>query len=156
MFWIILGIFTLIMIVSFILDANSRDEPIMSLCSGAIFLLIISICLIALVPEYIDVKSVNKQIEIVETANQELEEEIAVSVQTYMNYEGKELSALKPDISSADLVAFAETYPELKSSQLVQEQITTYKENKEEIVKLKKDKVRKQIIMKFWLFKKYS
>lgn len=154
MYWIILGIFTLIMIVSFILDANSRDDPVMSLCSGVAFCLVICLGLITLVPDYIDVKSVNEQIEIVETANQELEEEIAVSVQTYIDYEGKELFALKPDVSSADLVAFAESYPELKSSQLIQEQIVTYKENKEEIVKLKKDKVRKQVIMKFWLFKK--
>ena len=155
MYWIIFGIFTVLFIVSLIFDFDNGD---ILCCLGTfpVWCLIIVLGLCCLLPKYMSAKSIDEEIAIVEAANQATEEEIAISVQTYMEYEGKELSSLKPDTKSANLVAFAESYPELKSSELIQEQIKTYKKNKNEIVELKREKAKIRVVLKFWLFKNYS
>lgn len=155
MFWIILGIVIIFTVITIALDIQEGEIITSWMGIGALIIAIVVGC-VTLSNVYLESQTIDEQIEIVAAANDEIENEIAVQVNTYMNYEGKEFSELKPDTGSADFIAFAESYPELKSSKLIQEQIKIYKENKSEIVQLKKDKVKDKVRLKFWLFIKNS
>jgi hypothetical protein len=154
MFFIILGITILILIICSIHHFRHIKE---SLGFGVgwsfvavVFTFLLGVCMLS--ANFINYSSAENKIIVVEQSNAELEAEITESVKSYIAYESKELKELKPDCSSAELIAFAETYPELKSAKLIQEQINTYKENKQEIVELKKEKENDKSIIKFWTF----
>ena len=115
-------------------------------------LLCVLIGFVSLSYNYISYTSAKNKIIIVEEANTELESEITESIKQYIQYEGEEFKALKKNYDNAELIAIAETYPKLQSSQLIQTQINTYKENKEEVVKLKKAKEHDKWVIKYWTF----
>lgn len=113
---------------------------------------IIFVGLFGLSFNYVDYTTAENNIIIVEESNAELETEVAESIKQYITYEGEEFKALKPDTNNTELIAFAESYPNLQSSKLIQEQINTYKENKKKIVKLKQSQVKARQTIKFWTF----
>jgi predicted metalloendopeptidase len=113
---------------------------------------IIFVGLFGLSFNYVDYTTAENNIIIVEESNAELETEVAESIKQYITYEGEEFKTLKPDTNNTELIAFAESSPNLHSSKLIQEQINTYKENKKKIVKLKQSQVKARQTIKFWTF----
>ena len=71
-----------------------------------------------------------------EEENDEIEEEISTLVNTYMAFEKATFENLKVD---GDIVALVSLYPELKSDELVQAQITLYMSNQKKIINLKEE-----------------
>lgn len=90
---------------------------------------------------------IDQKIELYESENQQIEEDIAVLVNEYMKHEEDIFVECAPD-SSISLVAL---YPELKSNLLVEKQIEIYVSNTEEIKLLKSQRISASLI-KWWLY----
>lgn len=90
---------------------------------------------------------IDQKIELYESENQQIEEDIAVLVNEYMKHEENIFVECTPD-SSISLVAL---YPELKSNLLVEKQIEIYVSNTEEIKSLKSQRISASLI-KWWLY----
>lgn len=90
---------------------------------------------------------IDQKIELYESENQQIEEDIAVLVNEYMRHEENIFVECAPD-SSISLIAL---YPELKSNLLVEKQIEIYVSNTEEIKYLKSQRISASII-KWWLY----
>jgi hypothetical protein len=90
---------------------------------------------------------IDQKIELYESENQQIEEDIAVLVNEYMKHEENIFVECAPD-SSISLIAL---YPELKSNLLVEKQIEIYVANTEEIKQLKSQRISASII-KWWLY----
>lgn len=72
-----------------------------------------------------------------ESQNKEIEQSVEVTVAEYMKYEKDTLIEIKPE----NVLAIAQTYPNLVSNTLVQQQITLYIENNKIIRSLKEEKL---------------
>lgn len=83
----------------------------------------------------------------VDKASATLEEEITASVERFMEHEQAVYAVLSPE----QALAIATTYPQLQSNELVQSQVQTYREKKEQIVRLKMQKVNASI-KRWWLY----
>ena len=78
--------------------------------------------------------------------NENIEKNINEIVKNYLNYERDTFSDLKPDDSSMNLVTL---FPELKSNELVKQQMDIYIENNQKIKDLKEAKI--NILKKKWI-----
>lgn len=90
---------------------------------------------------------IDQKIELYESENQQIEEDISILVNEYMKHEENIFVECSPD-SSISLIAL---YPELKSNLLVEKQIEIYVSNTEEIKQLKSQRISASII-KWWLY----
>ncbi len=80
---------------------------------------------------------IDQKIALYEERNQAIEERIDSTVKSYMEYENTTYTSFK----SGDGMVKIYNYPELKADALVAAQIETYISNKEQIVKLKQEKI---------------
>lgn len=97
--------------------------------------------------EYIDYCHAEERIELVEAKNTDIENEIQIAVREYMEHEHKTYEDLSPN----NAIAVATAYPELSSNELIKEQISTYKSNRDEILELKQQTVDRKI-KAWWLW----
>lgn len=84
------------------------------------------------------------RIALYEETNKSIEVKIQNSVTDYMGYE-------KDIFDNLDINAIVLKYPELKSNELVQEEITLYQENNKKIVELKEAKIDANVA-RWWLY----
>lgn len=97
--------------------------------------------------EYIDYCHAEERIELVEAKNTDIENEIQIAVREYMEHEHKTYEDLSPN----NAIAVATAYPELSSNELIKEQISTYKSNRDEILQLKQKTIDRKI-KAWWLW----
>lgn len=97
--------------------------------------------------KYIDYCTVEERIELVEAKNADIENEIQIAVREYMEHEHKTYKGLSPN----NAIAVATAYPELSSNELIKEQISTYKSNRDEILQLKQQTIDRKI-KAWWLW----
>lgn len=90
---------------------------------------------------------VDEKIEILQTENEAIEQQIAVIVQQYQEHEKEVFSDVSPE-SAIQLVSL---YPELKSDTLVERQMEIYYANYESLRDLKLSKVNASVY-KWWLY----
>ena len=83
-----------------------------------------------------DSKTINPKIEMYQEENTAIEEKMDALVKQYMNYEKDTFKDLKVE-SSITLVSL---YPELKSDELIKQQLDTYLANNNKIKELKEAK----------------
>lgn len=103
---------------------------------GSMLLLAFLGCGIGSLSLLADIKTSYKyddQIAIVEEVNEELEKQICSSVEIYLKHEENIYENLNIDTA----IGLFSAYPNLKSNELVSSLISTYKENSNEIKKLK-------------------
>lgn len=106
---------------------------------GAIFLFIsVIVCIIftGMIVKYNKVYT--KQLAIYEEENAKIEKVIDDTIANYKEYEGSTYKDFKLD-ESADITVKVNTYPELKSNELVVKQLEIYQKNNETIKQLKAD-----------------
>lgn len=134
--FIILFIATLILSILFIALYERTDED----CWGILGFLNTLLCLgflVCLFVSAIDVvycdKNIIPVIKMYQEENQKIEDEVDILVKNYMAYEEKTFTELK----DSDSMTLVNLYPDLKSDQLIQEQIKTYNKNNSKIKKLK-------------------
>ena len=120
------------------------DEIIMLSMSCFLFCLIVNVVLCALI---INERAINSKIEMYSEENQNIENEMDVLVEQYMNYESDTYGELKGE-SSITLVSL---YPELKADSLVEKQIEVYLANNQKIKSLK-EKLINISNYKWWLY----
>lgn len=92
-------------------------------------------------------QGVDQKIKIYETQNQQLERKIDVTVKSYMNHEKDTYKEFK----AGDGMALITTYPELRSNELVKEQMNTYQSNNRKIAKLKEKEIDCNVT-KWWVY----
>lgn len=92
-------------------------------------------------------QGVDQKIKMYETQNQQLERKIDVTVKSYMNHEKDTYKEFK----AGDGMALITTYPELRSNELVKEQMNTYQSNNRKIAKLKEKEIDCNIT-KWWVY----
>ena len=106
---------------------------------GAIFLFICAIACIIFTGMIVNCNKVyTKQLAIYEEENAKIEKVIDDTIANYKEYEGSTYKDFKLD-ESADITVKVNTYPELKSNELVVKQLEIYQKNNEMIKQLKAD-----------------
>lgn len=92
-------------------------------------------------------QGVDQKIKMYEAQNQQLERKIDVAVKSYMNHEKDTYKEFK----AGDGISLITTYPELRSNELVKEQMNTYQSNNRKIAKLKEKEIDYNIT-KWWVY----
>lgn len=92
-------------------------------------------------------KYIDEKIAMYQEENANIEEQIDALVQNYMKYESDTFAEFK----SEDSMTLVSLYPELKSDELVQNQISIYTENNKKIKELKEQKI-DVAKSKWWLY----
>lgn len=92
-------------------------------------------------------KYIDEKITMYQEENAKIEEQIDALVQNYMKYESDTFSEFKSD----DSMTLVSLYPELKSDELVQNQISVYTKNNKKIKELKEQKI-DTAKSKWWLY----
>ena len=92
-------------------------------------------------------QGVDQKIKMYETQNQQLERKIDVTVKSCMNHEKDTYKEFK----AGDGMALITTYPELRSNELVKEQMNTYQSNNRKIAKLKEKEIDCNVT-KWWVY----
>ena len=144
---LLLGISILCLVISIVIFCCVDDEL------GAI-LLIFSVLFIFIFGTWACVlwysvanggELIPQQIAMYEEENALLEEQVAFSVNAYMQHESATYKEILPENS----INIALTFPELTSNEMVQQQITIYMQNREKITNLKNDLI--NLSAKRWL-----
>lgn len=112
--------------------------------AGFVISLIVTIFLII---DVSDLSVIDDKIKMYQEENTRIEEQIAVTVEQYQDYETEIFTEVKPE-SSITLVAL---YPDLKSDTLVQTQLEVYSENNKKIKELKEDDIDGSV-KRWWLY----
>lgn len=127
----------------FMVSCTSCDEGgVVVILIGAIFAVVFFIIICIHAPEVAKESIFDEKIAMYEEENQKIEQEIDRIVEEYLKHEKDTYIDLKAEESPITLVTL---FPELKSNELVQQQIAIYVANREEIKQLKEEKIDLQI-----------
>lgn len=117
--------------------------------SSALFVGLIGeiIALICCISALVGMRVIDEKIELYTIQNKEIEEKIEIVVKEYMDYEGETFKELKSD----SYITLVNLYPELKSDEMIKQQIELYISNNNQIRSLKEEKINKTIY-KWWVY----
>jgi len=96
----------------------------------------------------VNIKVIDETIELYTKQNQEIETKIELVIKQYMEHEHQTFKDLTNNDSYITLVTL---YPELKSDELIKEEIRLYEENNKKIISLKENKINEKIY-KWWIY----
>ena len=85
----------------------------------------------------VDTFNVDKKIEMYETENAKIEEQMTLIVQNYMEHEQEVFG----EITEKNVMSYITLYPDLRSDSLVAKQMEIYYANYEKITKLKEEQI---------------
>jgi len=122
---------TILFLVLLIVAANKDWDS-----AGIFYIIGFGVCLVVIVVlswNIISSRTLESKIDMYTEENKNIEEDMNILVEQYMNYESNTYGNLKNE-SSIALVAL---YPELKADTLVEKQIEVYTENNKKIRELK-------------------
>ena len=88
------------------------------------------------------------QITMYEEENARIEEKVRDTVNKYMEYEGGVIMEIAPEDDAMSLISL---YPDLKTDQLMSEEISVYIANNDQIKKLRSEQA-EQASYKWWLY----
>ena len=105
------------------------------------------IALICCINSLVGIRVIDEKIELYTNQNKQIEEKVEMVVKEYMNYEGETFKELKSD----SYITLVNLYPELKSDEMIKQQINLYTSNNEKITSLKEKKINKTLF-KWWIY----
>ncbi len=143
MILVLLGVCILLFIVC-ILFCDYWDE-ISIIPFGGIIVCIILMAVFLF--KIVDGRNLQAKIDMYEEENQRIENDISVMVNQYMEYEGKVID----DVSGENAITLVNLYPDLKSSELVTEEIQIHTKNNAKIKELKEKQIDIRTY-KWWLY----
>jgi uncharacterized membrane protein len=108
-----------------------------TLACGIIGSVISFVALIVLLVNVSQLKTLDLQIEMYQTENASIENQIAECVREYQKYE----TEIFTDVASDSAITLVSLYPELKADDLVKKQIDVYLANNQKIKELKEKKI---------------
>lgn len=114
---------------------------------GCLVVLTMVVLVIGCADDVISGKYIDEKIAMYQEENANIEEQIDALVKNYMKYESDTFSEFKNE----DSMTLVSLYPELKSDELVQNQISVYTENNKKIKELKEQKI-DVAKSKWWLY----
>ena len=132
--------FLIVTIVAFTIDEETSFFPMLLLVGSIVLIAVSAFCVI-------NGRVIDSKITMYQEENKAIETQMDVLVDKYMDYESKTLGDVKGE-SSITLVSL---YPELKSDELVKQQIQVYTENNDKIKQLKEEKINVSV-WKWWLY----
>lgn len=137
---VLIIVFFIILIISLSVSEDAAAVP---------FILLIASIVLAIIStaRVINVRVIDDKITMYQEENKNIETQLDVLVDKYMDYEFNTLREVKGE-SSVTLVSL---FPELKSDELVQQQIKVYIDNNNKIKQLKEEKLNVNT-WKWWLY----
>lgn len=135
-------------IILYYIDFSLEDivVPILEIVGVIIFVSSL-IALLVLIDNVKQLNIIDKKIQMYQEENNKIESDIDILVKQYIEYEQNTFKNAKQESS----MVLVNLYPELKSNELVQEQIKVYTDNNYQIKKLKEKKLDYQV-SKWWLY----
>lgn len=125
---------------------------IVCVCIGIIVSFICALIMIFVINDVITYSQMDERIEIYQEENIHIEEQVKTTVEAYQEYEKEIFENIDLDkISGEKLILLTSVYPELKSDALVQELISVYTENNNQIKELKTKKLDYKVSC-WWLY----
>lgn len=144
MILVLLGISIIFFIIILFIFGDDADYICISLM---LFVIKLGIT-IWLIAKIIELSVIDNKIELYTKQNKEIENKVESVVKQYMEHENKTFTDLKTEESYITLVTL---YPELKSDELIKQEINLYENNNKKIIKLKENKINGRIY-KWWLY----
>ena len=146
MILVLLGISIILFIIIFIFVDDYEDITI-SFAPLMGFIIKLGV-VIWLAIKVTNLSVIDNKIKLYTNQNKEIERKVENAVRQYMEHENKTFNELKTGESYITLVTL---YPELKSDDLIKEEINLYEENNKKIISLKEDKINGKLY-KWWLY----
>lgn len=133
-------------------DDWDSDRCIVCIGIGTVVSVICAIVIFFVVNDVITYSQMDERIAIYEEENVRIEEQVKTTVEAYQEYEKEIFENIDLDkISGEKLILLTSIYPELKSDTLVQELISVYTENNNQIKELKTKKLDYKVSC-WWLY----
>ena len=141
------------LVLTIIFFALSKDDPYGCWdASGVIFTVLFIVCALVMFWTGYHVHRckyvVPSLIAMYEEENAGIEEKVSSTVAKYMEYEGNVIMEIAPGDDAMSLISL---YPDLKSDQLISEEIAVYIENNNKIKELKEEQLNLRTY-KWWLY----
>lgn len=125
----------------------NEEGWILGIIVSIILFIVAIIVLLVLIDNIKQLDIIDKKIQMYQEENNKIESDIDILVKKYIEYEQNTFKNAKQESS----MVLVNLYPELKSNELVQEQIKVYTDNNYQIKKLKEKKLDYQV-SKWWLY----
>ena len=153
MLYILLFIFICILIIGLCQEVRYDRDIRETMCAiGIVFSTLVLIAILIVGIKYNSIKSTaNAQLEVLNEQNEIVLAQIEPLVQQALNYESSTYKEFK--LTSENIVAFGNMYPQLQANSFIQSQINIIVENQKEIKDLKL-KIASLYVYHLWLFTK--
>ena len=150
---VLLGIGILAIIAGVIINAHTYEDglALTLIVIGVIVALVGAVGTLTCGILLTDNMYVDEKIDMYEEENKRIEEEVANTVNAYLEHEAEVMDKTSEKIEPGDSMSVVLAYPELNSSKLIAEQIKIYYENNNKIKQLKEDKINIKVY-KWWLY----
>lgn len=147
MIWILIVVFIGLAALFYMLDDNWCEFWFGMMIASVIISAALFVTAVVCVCCAIDATTLDERIDMYQSENQKIEEQMVELVEKYQEYE----QSVFNDVKAENAIALVALYPELKSDSLVQKQMDVYIENRDKIKELKETKITAQPI-KWWLY----
>ena len=148
---ILIALITLIITIGLFALANDDPYAMWDGC-GCLSAVVFIICILAMFWTGYHIHRckyvIPSQIAMYEEENTRIEEKVRDTVSKYMEYEGGVIMEIAPDDDAMSLISL---YPDLKTDQLISEEIGVYIANNNQIKKLRAEQA-EQASYKWWLY----
>jgi dolichyl-phosphate-mannose--protein O-mannosyl transferase len=150
----LLFVVSLIFMMIFIISCINNDSSDGAIVGAIIFCVATFFLLIAVCYQSYQVfcraNTISAQIQMYEEENKKIEGIIHSTVKNYMEYEKTTYKALKTEEAIA--IIESNKYPALNASDLVKDELKTYKDNNAKLIKLKEEQIVNIPMAKFLLY----
>lgn len=146
---VIFAFFVLLFVMTFIVYKKNYADFVWFL--RVIFAILAIACVgvfTLLIPVVPKSNIIDDKIAMYQQENKSIETSISKVVENYKDYEKEVFKDVKPD---AYIAVATQVYPELKSNELVKQQIKLYTDNNKKIKELKEEKLDYRVL-KWWLY----
>lgn len=146
---LIIAIAIIMIIVMWIIAGNTYYDEIPEFIGGcfAFIGLLAIIGLVVCAIKLVNYRVIDEKIKLYQNQNKNIEEKIELVVKEYKDYEKDTFKDLKAD----SYITLVNLYPELKTDEMVKQQIELYMKNNKKITSLKEDKITRTIY-RWWVY----
>ena len=150
MIWILLLVALIIAVVGFIIYCKSYDYEAVGIAIISIGIglaVILSVAALALIFNCMDAAKIEEKIEMYETENAKIEQQMTVIVQKYQEHEQEVFG----EVTEKNVMSYITLYHELRSDALVAKQMEIYYANHEKITKMKEQQIMASLY-RWWVY----
>ncbi len=144
MIFVLLGVCIVLFVVSCMFCCDAWDDISIVPFIG---ILICAIAIPVLCGKIITGRNLQAKIDMYTEENQKIEQDISVMINQYMEFEENVMD----DVSGENAITLVNLYPDLKSSELVKQEISIHTENNAKIKELKEKQIDIRTY-KWWLY----